>query len=259
MTVAAEELRRVGLRVTPEIVARYFTGRRPTDMFAEIEAATGVKLPHRICRPRGARHAEAAAGRTAHHAACPACADLAARAERRGVILAVRPRAREPRMHGSAALLRAECVLGQRCRGRQAGARLFLHAAGARATKPADCIVVEDSPAGVAAAVAAGMTAIGFVGGGHAALSLGWATDGGRREDGDRRHARAQGRGGRVCAGIRCDPALESNQPLTFGLVLRGAGAASAAGPSDRSRHREHRPRAGPCRASGRSCPLRYA
>jgi beta-phosphoglucomutase-like phosphatase (HAD superfamily) len=33
---------------------------------------------------------------------------------------------------------------------------------------PAQCIVVEDSAVGVAAAVAAGMTAIGFVGGSHA-------------------------------------------------------------------------------------------
>ena len=32
---------------------------------------------------------------------------------------------------------------------------------------PADCIVVEDSAPGVAAAHAAGMTAIGFVGGSH--------------------------------------------------------------------------------------------
>ena len=32
--------------MTPEIVARYFTGRRPVDMFADVEAATGIKLPH---------------------------------------------------------------------------------------------------------------------------------------------------------------------------------------------------------------------
>jgi beta-phosphoglucomutase-like phosphatase (HAD superfamily) len=38
---------------------------------------------------------------------------------------------------------------------------------------PSDCIVVEDSPAGVSAATAAGMTAIGFVGGSHADARLG--------------------------------------------------------------------------------------
>src|SRR5260221_7489431 len=45
MSVDAEELQDVGLRVTPEIVARYFTGRRPVDMFADVEAATGIRLP----------------------------------------------------------------------------------------------------------------------------------------------------------------------------------------------------------------------
>ena len=39
--------------------------------------------------------------------------------------------------------------------------------------RPADCIVVEDSPAGITAAVNAGMTAIGFVGGSHSGSSLG--------------------------------------------------------------------------------------
>jgi len=32
---------------------------------------------------------------------------------------------------------------------------------------PADCIVIEDSPFGIQGAVAAGMTAIGYTGGGH--------------------------------------------------------------------------------------------
>jgi beta-phosphoglucomutase-like phosphatase (HAD superfamily) len=42
---------------------------------------------------------------------------------------------------------------------------LFRFAAARMQVKPADCIVVEDSAAGVTAAVAAGMTSIGFVGG----------------------------------------------------------------------------------------------
>ncbi|MGE0715548.1 MAG: HAD family hydrolase [Alphaproteobacteria bacterium] len=44
---------------------------------------------------------------------------------------------------------------------------LFLHAAARMGVPPGHCVVVEDSPAGVAAAVAAGMRPIGFVGGGH--------------------------------------------------------------------------------------------
>jgi HAD superfamily hydrolase (TIGR01509 family) len=50
---------------------------------------------------------------------------------------------------------------------------LFLHAASRMGVQAADCIVVEDSPAGVTAATAAGMTAIGFVGGSHAGALLG--------------------------------------------------------------------------------------
>ncbi|WP_425097669.1 HAD family hydrolase [Tropicibacter sp. S64] len=45
---------------------------------------------------------------------------------------------------------------------------LFLYAAKQRGTLPNHCIVVEDSPAGVAAAKAAGMRVIGFTGGSHA-------------------------------------------------------------------------------------------
>ncbi len=50
---------------------------------------------------------------------------------------------------------------------------LFLHAAARMKVNPADCIVVEDSPVGVAAATAAGMMPIGFVGGSHAGSQLG--------------------------------------------------------------------------------------
>jgi HAD superfamily hydrolase (TIGR01509 family) len=44
---------------------------------------------------------------------------------------------------------------------------LFLFAAARMAALPARCLVVEDSVAGVTAAKAAGMTAIGFTGGNH--------------------------------------------------------------------------------------------
>jgi HAD superfamily hydrolase (TIGR01509 family) len=48
---------------------------------------------------------------------------------------------------------------------------LFLHAANAMGFEPVDCIVIEDSPAGIQAAHSAGMRVFAFTGGSHAALS----------------------------------------------------------------------------------------
>jgi HAD superfamily hydrolase (TIGR01509 family) len=50
---------------------------------------------------------------------------------------------------------------------------LFLRVAQRMRVEPSQCIVVEDSPAGVTAAATAGMNPIGFVGGSHAGASLG--------------------------------------------------------------------------------------
>ncbi len=49
---------------------------------------------------------------------------------------------------------------------------LFLHAAARMGVDPKACIVLEDSAVGVSAALSAGMRAIGFVGGSHAAGQL---------------------------------------------------------------------------------------
>ena len=44
-SVAAQEFTRAGFPLTSDFVARYFTGRRAVDMFAEVEIASGRKLP----------------------------------------------------------------------------------------------------------------------------------------------------------------------------------------------------------------------
>jgi HAD superfamily hydrolase (TIGR01509 family) len=44
---------------------------------------------------------------------------------------------------------------------------LFLHAAKSMNTEPGACVVIEDTPGGVKAAVAAGMKALGYAGGGY--------------------------------------------------------------------------------------------
>jgi beta-phosphoglucomutase-like phosphatase (HAD superfamily) len=43
--VAADELARAGVAITPEAVIRYFSGRRPADMLTMVEAVTA-----RSCR-----------------------------------------------------------------------------------------------------------------------------------------------------------------------------------------------------------------
>ena len=50
---------------------------------------------------------------------------------------------------------------------------IYLHATSQLGIHPKQCVAVEDSVNGVKAAVAAGMTAIGFVGGGHCSPRLG--------------------------------------------------------------------------------------
>ena len=50
---------------------------------------------------------------------------------------------------------------------------LFLFAANQMQADPESCVVIEDSPHGVTAGVAAGMTVIGLTAGGHASASLG--------------------------------------------------------------------------------------
>ena len=45
---------------------------------------------------------------------------------------------------------------------------LFLHAAEEMGVRPEDCVVVEDSPAGIDAAKRAGMRVFAFTGGSHA-------------------------------------------------------------------------------------------
>jgi HAD superfamily hydrolase (TIGR01509 family) len=166
-TVAAEEFTRAGFPMTPQVVARFFTGRRATDMFADVEAATGRKLPADFPADLAAatlRRIRDELRPTPHAAYAltwlrgPKCVASSATLERIRVSLETAGLLRffEQRLFSA----------NEVARGKPAP-DIFLQAAGQMGIDPRDCIVVEDSPVGVAAAVAAGMTAIGFVGGGH--------------------------------------------------------------------------------------------
>jgi HAD superfamily hydrolase (TIGR01509 family) len=166
--IAAEEFTRVGFPITAEFIAANFTGKRDRDMCAAVEAAANKALPAdfldvlaaaTIARFRTSLQpmphaAEVLAGLTE-----PICVASSSRMDRLRMSLEVTGLLRffEPHLFSAT----------QVARGKPAP-DLFLHSAASMGTAPAACIVVEDAPAGVAAAVAAAMAVIGFVGGAHA-------------------------------------------------------------------------------------------
>jgi len=171
--VVSQEFMRAGFALTPDIVARYFTGRRPADMFAEVEAAAGRKLPAdfaAIVTSATLRRFRAELRATKHASYAlswlrgPKCVASSSSLDRIRVSLETTDLIRffEPNLFSA----------GDVRKGKPAP-DLFLHAAGKMKVEPRDCIVVEDSPVGVGAGVAAGMTVIGFVGGSHAGAHLG--------------------------------------------------------------------------------------
>jgi HAD superfamily hydrolase (TIGR01509 family) len=171
--VAAQEFQKVGIRITPEIVARYFTGRRQSDMFADIEKATGIQLPRNFpamvtVATLRRFHAELRATPHVEHALTwlrgPKCVASSSTADRIRVALDIT---------GLIKFFDTNLFSASDVRAGKPAPDLFLHAANKMKVDPADCIVVEDSPAGVAAAHAAGMRTIGFIGGTHANPNLG--------------------------------------------------------------------------------------
>ena len=170
--VAAGELARAGIAVTPEVMIRYLSGRRPADMFAMIESLSERKLPANfgatvtaatVKRLRADLRAIPHAGYALTWLRGPKCVASSSPPERIRASLETTALARFFKFVFSA---------NDVPNGKPAP-DLFLHAAARMGVHPANCIVVEDSAAGVTAATAAGMTAIGFVGASHAGFQLG--------------------------------------------------------------------------------------
>jgi len=164
---------RAGIPVTPEIITRYFFGRRPADMFAAVEAATHRKLPENFAETLAAATLERfqAELRPMPHVAHaltwlrgPKCVASSSPIERIRMSLETTDLARffEPNLFSASDVPNGKPAPD-----------LLIHAATTMNVPRADCIVVEDSPAGIMAAVSAGMTPIGFVGGSHSGAGLG--------------------------------------------------------------------------------------
>jgi HAD superfamily hydrolase (TIGR01509 family) len=170
--VLAEAFKRVGVVLSAEAVARGFHGRRPADVFAAVEAATGRKLP-----PDFPSEVAAETLRRLGPQLRPIPYVVQALTWLRGpkAVASSSPLDRirlsldvtgllrffEPRLFSA----------GNVSRGKPAP-DLFRRVAAHSQVDPAKCIVVEDSAPGIAAAVAAGMMPIGFVGGSHATGKL---------------------------------------------------------------------------------------
>jgi HAD superfamily hydrolase (TIGR01509 family) len=170
--VASSEFMRAGFALTPDVIARYFTGRRAADMFNEVEIAAGRKLPPNfaVTVARATIEKFRAELRATRHAAQalswlrgPKCVASSSSLERIRVSLETTDLLRyfEPNVFSA-----NEVPQGK------PAPDLFLHAAHKMRVLPRECIVVEDSMVGVAAGVAAGMTVVGFAGGSHASGEL---------------------------------------------------------------------------------------
>lgn len=170
--VAEEFLARAGIVLGADAIIRYFAGRRPVDMFADIEAATGRRLPvgfHRdvaeatIERLRNELRPMPHVAHALSWLRGPKCVASSSTRDRMRASLETTDLLRffDPHLYSGAAVAHGKPAPD-----------LFLHAAQRMHVAPADCIVVEDSPAGIAAATAAGMTPVGFVGGQHAGPEL---------------------------------------------------------------------------------------
>ena len=162
--VAAEEFARAGFPLTPDIVARYFSGRRSADMLAAVEAATRRKLPPNFANLLTAatlRRFRTELRATPHIAYAltwlrgPKCVASSSSHERILISLEVTGLLR---FFDRSIFSATEVPQGK------PAPDLLLHAANKMGVQASDCIVVEDSASGVAAAHAAGMTPIGYVG-----------------------------------------------------------------------------------------------
>lgn len=165
--IVSQEFMRAGFRLTPDIVAHYFTGRRPADMFNDVEIAAGRKLPAGFAATVASatlRRFRSELQATKHVAQAlswlrgPKCVASSSSYDRIRVSLECTGLIRffEPNLFSASEV-----------RNGKPAPDLFLHAAAKMKVQPRHCVVVEDSAVGVAAGVAAGMTAIGFTGGSH--------------------------------------------------------------------------------------------
>jgi HAD superfamily hydrolase (TIGR01509 family) len=163
--VLAEAFTRAGFPVSADLVARRYHGRRPADVFASIEAAMGRKLPSNFAT---SVTLETLRRFRANLRALPHVVHALTWVRGPKAVASSSPLDRIRAGLEVAGVLRffeARVFSASDVPNGKPAPDLFRFAAARMQVEPASCIVIEDSVPGVAAAVAAGMTAIGFVGG----------------------------------------------------------------------------------------------
>lgn len=156
-----------GFPITAAEIARRFIGRSAAHMFGEIEQDFGRPLPE-AARQEVKTRVNAALAREVE--ALPGLVPLLDRLQVPSCVASSSDPERLQASLGAAGLYDRfhphVYSAVQVPRGKPAP-DLFLHAAAQLGVAPEGCVVIEDSLAGVAAGLAAGMTVIGFTGGGH--------------------------------------------------------------------------------------------
>jgi len=164
--VDVDVLTELGVPYTLDEITRQFVGKSMADMISRIEAERGCKLPHDFAdlvnRTLFARFETdlqpiADVREAILSLPYPRCVASSSVPERIALSL---------RITGLADLFDNIFSASQVARGKPAP-DLFLYAANQMGFRPENCLVIEDSPAGVQAALAANMRVIGFTGGGH--------------------------------------------------------------------------------------------
>lgn len=170
--VLAELITSLGHPTTVEDSILTYTGRSLTDVLATAEKLLGRPIPQdtgndygRQLFDRFRRELIAMEGAQAAIAALPHRRCVASSSTPERLMLA-------PEVTGLAPLFGTSVFSAVQVPRGKPAPDLFLYAARAMDEPPADCIVIEDSPLGVEAAIAAGMRVIGFTGGSHAGADL---------------------------------------------------------------------------------------
>jgi len=165
--VLAESLTRAGFPANSDGLARRYHGRRPADVFASVEAATGKKLPPNFAT--GVAVKTLRRFRTELRA-LPHVAHALTWVRGPKAVASSSPHDRLRAGLEAAGLLRffeQRLFSASDVPNGKPAPDLFLFVAQRLGAAAKDCTVVEDSIPGVEAAVAAGMPVVGFCGGSH--------------------------------------------------------------------------------------------